>query len=134
MNKKKRDNSYLHFTIYNKKLDKPINYYQHRFVYEVFHGPIPRFFEIDHQNSIRSDNRIKNLKLLTHKQNIEKSKNKPIISINIETGEEIIFDSITKASIELVIDLSGISKICRKKHKTAKSNKDGCKYTFKFVN
>ncbi|CAH3188932.1 unnamed protein product, partial [Porites evermanni] len=61
---------YLFFDICDKKLEKPKKYLQHRFVYEVFKGPIPRCFEIDHQNSIRSDNRIKNLQLLTHKQNI----------------------------------------------------------------
>ena len=128
-------NGYLKFTICNKKLIKPKDYLQHRFVFEVFKGPIPRFFEIDHHNSIKTDNRIKNLQLLTHKQNIEKSKNKPIISISITTGEKRRFDSIKKAGIELDITYSSISKICcqRKSHKSAKSKKDGCKYTFKFM-
>ena len=128
-------NGYLKFTICNKKLIKPKDYLQHRFVFEVFKGPIPRFFETDHHNSIKTDNRIKNLHLLTHKQNIEKSKNKPIISISITTGEKRRFDSIKKAGIELDITYSSISKICcnRKYHKTAKSKKDGKKYTFKFL-
>ena len=73
-----------------KKLEKPINYYQHRFVYEVFRGPIPRFFEVDHINDTKNDNRIKNLQLITPKKNIEKSKNKPIISARIENGEKRI--------------------------------------------
>ena len=64
---------YLLLNICDKKLEKPKKYLQHRFVFEVFKGPIPRCFEIDHQNNIRSDNRIKNLQLLTHKQNAEKS-------------------------------------------------------------
>ena len=117
---------------YDKKLEKPKVYYQHRFVYEVFRGPIPRFFEVDHINEIKLDNRIKNLQLLTHKQNIEKSKNKPIITTNIETGKERRYISIKTASIELNINFSHISKICRKECKTAKSKKDGHKYTFKF--
>ena len=116
-----------------KKLSKPKIYYQHRFVYEVFKGSIPRFFEIDHINNVKFDNRIKNLQLLTKKQNIEKSKNKPIISTNIETGEERKFGSITKASNDLDIYISYISRICRKKCKTVTSIKDGCKYTFKFL-
>ena len=66
---------YLKFKICNKKLEKPINYSQHRFVFEVFKGPIPKCLEIDHLNNIITDNRIKNLQLLNHKQNIEKSKN-----------------------------------------------------------
>ena len=89
-----KSNGYLYFNICDKKLEKPNFYYQHRFVYEVFRGPIPRRFETDHINNIRSDNRIKNLQLLTHKQNVEKSKNKAIISTCIETGKERRFISI----------------------------------------
>ena len=32
-------NGYLYFNIYDEKLEKPKNYYQHRFVFEVFRGP-----------------------------------------------------------------------------------------------
>ena len=128
-------NGYLQFTICNKKLEKRKNYSQHRFVYEVFRGPIPRCFEIDHRNSIRSDNRIKNLQLLTPTQNKQKSHNKPIISINIENGKERKFISIKTASNKLEINCSKISNICckRKYNKTATSKSDGCKYTFKFL-
>ena len=107
-------NGYLHFKICDKKLEKPNNYYQHRFVYEVFKGPIPRFFEVDHVNEIRSDNRIKNLQLLSHKRNIQKSKNRPIISTCIETGKERRYISIKTAAIELDINASHIFKICKK--------------------
>ena len=126
-------NGYLYFNIYDEKLEKPKNYYQHRFVYEVFRGPIPRCLEVDHINNIKFDNRIKNLQLLSHKQNVGKSKNKPIISINIETGEERRFISIQSASTELKINYSYISKICGKKHKSATSKKDLKKSTFKFM-
>ena len=94
MKMNKVGSGYLQFTICNKKLEKQKNYYQHRFVYEVFKGPIPRFFEVDHRNSIKTDNRKINLQLLTHKKNMEKSHNKPIISISIETGEKRRFGSI----------------------------------------
>ena len=126
---------YLFFNICDKRLEKQKTYTQHRFVYEVFKGLIPRFFEIDHQNNIKSDNRIKNLQLLTHKQNIQKSNNKPIISTFIKTGKERRFISIKKASIELDINTAYISDICRKKMycKTATSKRDGRKYTFKFI-
>ena len=116
----------------NEKLEEKKNYYQHRFVYEVFKGMIPSIMEIDHRNGVKTDNRIKNFQLLTHKQNLQKSISKPIISTCIETGEKRRFDSIKKASIELVIDSSSISKICRKKDKTT-TNKNGKKYTFKFL-
>ena len=124
---------YLFFNLCDKKREKPKTYSQHRFVFEVFKGPIPRFFEIDHQNNDRSDNRIKNLQLLTHKQNVEKSRNKTIISTCIETGKERRFISLKTASIELGIHHDSISKICRKKHKKATSKKDGKKYTFRYL-
>ena len=126
-------NGYLYFNLCDPNLSKPKFYYQHRFVYEVFKGEIPRFFEVDHINNLKNDNRIKNLQILTKKENIKKSNNKPIFSTNIKTGEERRFDSITKASNELNIYISSISSICRKKTKTTKSKKDGCKYTFKFL-
>ena len=135
INKNKDSNGYLFFIICSKKQEKPKTYSQHRFVYEVFRGPIPRFFEIDHVNSCKTDNRIKNLQLLTHKQNIEKSKNKAIISTCIETGKERRFISIKKAAIELDINAGSISNICckRKSYKTATSKKDNQKYTFRYL-
>ena len=131
----KNNCGYLYFSIYNKKLIKRISHSQHRFVYEVFKGPIPKFLEVDHINNIKTDNRIKNLQLLSPIQNIRKSLGKPIISIKIETGEEIRFDSIKTASNKLNINYSLIKHICskRKHYKTATSKKDGCKYTFKFI-
>ena len=135
MKKCKNNSGYSNFSIYNKKLKKMKTFAQHRFVYEVFKGKIPPNFEIDHINEIKSDNRIKNLQLLTHKQNVEKSRNKPIISINFATGEQKRFVSVKKASDKLNINAGNISSNCyqRKNHKTAKSKKDGCKYTFKFI-
>ena len=94
---------------------------------------IPSIMEIDHQNSIRNDNRIKNLQLLTSTQNKQKSLNKPIISINIKNEKERRFISIKKASNKLNIDSSLITAICKGKFKTATSKKDGKKYSFRYV-
>ena len=88
MRMSKNGNGYLKFSLYDKKLEKPYSYSHHRFVFEVFKGLIPRCLEIDHINNCKKDNRIKNLQLLTRKQNVEKSHNKAIISINIENGEK----------------------------------------------
>ena len=124
---------YLFFSLCDKKLEKPKAYTQHRFVYEVFKGPIPRFFEVDHINSIKSDNRIINLQLLTHKQSVEKSKNKPIISTCIETGKEKRFKSVKIASIEMDVNSGNISKVCKKKYNFLTSKKDGKKYSFRYL-
>ena len=132
---KNRNNGkgYLIFSYYDTKLKKTKNYYYHRFIYEVFNDIIPKFMEVDHRNGVKNDNNINNLQLLSHKQNVEKSNNKPIISICLNTGDEKRFISIKKASEELIIFESNISAICKNKNKTAKSKKEGCKYTFKFL-
>ena len=131
--KRNNGNGYLIFCLCSEKLEEKKNYYQHRFVYEVFKGMIPSIMQIDHRNSIRNDNRIQNLQLLTPTQNKQKSNNKTIISTNIETGKEIRFISIKTASNKLNIDSSLITAICKGKFKTAKSKKDGKKYTFRYL-
>lgn len=42
---------------------------EHRVIWEAVHGPIPAGMEINHINSIRDDNRIANLELVTPEQN-----------------------------------------------------------------
>lgn len=41
----------------------------HRIIYETFKGEIPDGMEIDHINTIKTDNRLENLRLVTHKEN-----------------------------------------------------------------
>ena len=132
---KNKVNGYFKFQVVDSKLEKPKNYFQHRFIYEVFKGVIPRCLEIDHINNIKTDNRIKNLQLLSHYYNTGKSKNKAVISTCVETGKKKQYVSITKASIDLSICVSYISEISNKKkyHKTATSKKDCKKYTFEYL-
>ena len=40
-------------------------------MWEAFYGPIPGRFEINHKNLDRADNRLDNLELVTHQQNIQ---------------------------------------------------------------
>ena len=42
----------------------------HRLVYAAFNDPIPEGMEVNHINQKRDDNRLENLNLLTHKENI----------------------------------------------------------------
>lgn len=55
------------------------NFRNHRLVYESFIGEIPQELEIDHINTIRSDNRVENLRVVTHKENM----NNPITIVNM---------------------------------------------------
>ena len=124
---------YYRFGLQHKKRRKC--YFQHRFVFEAIKGAIPEGFEIDHKNEVKTDNRINNLQLLTHQQNIDKSKNKPIVSINVESSKKKVFLSIKAASIELEIECPKICNICKKRKycKSATSKKDGQKYSFEYL-
>jgi len=41
----------------------------HRVIWQMFNGPIPPGYQIDHINNISTDNRIENLRLATNSQN-----------------------------------------------------------------
>lgn len=41
----------------------------HRFIWEAFNGEIPNGMEIDHINTIRTDNHLENLRLVTSSEN-----------------------------------------------------------------
>ena len=42
----------------------------HRLVFETFIGKIPQGYEIDHINTIRDDNRLENLRVVTRRENL----------------------------------------------------------------
>ena len=122
---------YLDFNIYEN--NKGRHYYIHRFVYETFKGEIPKGKEIDHVDRDKKNNNIINLPLLSHLENIRKARCKKVISFNIESGEEKIFESITEAvEFHKIID-SSITLNCQKKIKTCKSKKDGKRYKFFYL-
>lgn len=45
-------------------------YYQHRIIYEMFHGEMPDGCEIDHADGDPSNNDINNLRLCSHRENM----------------------------------------------------------------
>lgn len=59
-------------TLHTKENKVNKSYRVHRLVWESQNGPIPPDKEIDHINDIRWDNRISNLQLLTHLENLQK--------------------------------------------------------------
>ena len=129
------DQGYYQFRVNDKKLIKPKNYLIHRFEWECVKGDIPEGFVIDHIDSVKTNNKIENLQLLTLEENVRKGNNKPIKSFNIKNNKQKKYESITSASLELDISFSIISNICRKVkyYKTVISKKDGDRYTFEFL-
>ena len=126
---------YYQFRVNDKKLIKPKNYLIHRFEWECVKGDIPEGFVIDHIDSVKTNNKIENLQLLTLAENVRKGISKPILSFNIKNNKQKKYDSIVSASIELDISFSIISSICRKVkyYKTVISKKDGDRYRFEFL-
>ena len=46
-------------------------YREHRIIWTILKGQIPEGFDIDHINGIRDDNHIENMRLVSHRQNIQ---------------------------------------------------------------
>ena len=108
-----RGNGYLYFGLCVGNTKK--SYLVSRFVYECFKDNIPDDKEVDHIDNNKKNNSIKNLQLLTHKENIRKSCCRKVKSFNIETREEKEFKSIKKASDEIGISTTQVCLICKKK-------------------
>ena len=136
---------YFKITIYLER-NRNKSYFSHRFVFECFYGLIEKNKQINHINSIRSDNRIKNLEVVTASENCKKSaKNKEIgfynknpkkvLAVNLFTKKETNFNSLYSVSKMLGINTAQVSMICEGKNycKTATSKINGQKYSFKYL-
>ena len=127
----KNNYGYHQFSLCEKPILK--TYLVSRFVYECFKGDIPNDMEVDHIDNDKENNSIKNLQLLTKKENTRKSRCRKVKSFNIETREEKIFKSITKAAKYNYISSSTVCSNCKKIIKTSKSKKDGMLYEFFYL-
>ena len=129
---------YYKITVYDNGKKK--SFTSHRFLYECFHGKITDKRVVDHINNIRIDNRLDNLQLLTPSENTKKDhkggKSLPPIkirAINTETGESFDYESISKASRDLIIYLGNISNILNGTYKTALSKKYNKRFRFEKI-
>ena len=113
-------------------------YYKHRFIFECFHGKInDANLVVDHFNNIKTDNRLDNLQLITHSQNLKKDhrkgENLPPIRVratNTNSGESFDYDSISECGKRLDINPGSIRYVLNSITKTATSKIDKNKYYF----
>ena len=128
---------YYRFTVRDNGKSK--NFKSHRFLYECFHGQITDKRVVDHINNIKTDNRLDNLQLITQSENLKKDNaggRKPPIkirAINTENDESFVYDSITKAGKDLIINRGNISSILNGKHDTLLSKKYKQRFRFEKI-
>lgn len=67
----KAENGYIQVALYKNGKGKGL--LVHRIEWEAFHCPIPDGMQIDHINTIRDDNRLSNLRVVTSKENSNNS-------------------------------------------------------------
>lgn len=76
---------------------KPTDYYIHRLVYNAFNGEISTELEVNHINRDRADNRLINLNLMSHNENIQYSVRKAVIAYDKAGNFVKEFNSLTEA-------------------------------------
>ena len=139
---------YLQFGIFIQK-NKTKKYSSHRFVFECFYGLIEKNKQINHINFIRTDNRIKNLEVVSQSENNKKStinkdytflkdirrNPKKVLAVNLLTKKETNFNSLYSVSKMLGINPGQVKMICdgQKYRKTATSKINGQKYSFSYI-
>lgn len=111
-------NGYLKVTLGRFGRNKRV----HRLVLEAFIGPCPVGCQCDHINTVRTDNRLENLRWATESEN----KRNPITQerhrhqkgnravVCVETGE--VFASVSEAARRTGMDAASISGVCHRKY------------------
>ena len=103
-------------------------YKVHRLVWIAFNGQIPEGYEVNHINEIKSDNRLSNLNLMAHKENLNwgtrnersaKSKSKSILQFGLNDNLIKEFPSAMQAERETGFNQGHICACCKGKRKTA---------------
>ena len=103
-------------------------YLVHRFVWEAFNGQIPEGYEVNHINEIKSDNRLENLNLMTHKENMNygsrtersaKKHSKVVLQFTLDNILVKEYPSANQVERELGFAQPNISSCCNGKYKQA---------------
>jgi hypothetical protein len=73
--------------------------------------------DIDHKDAIKANNRVSNLRWLSHQDNLRKRSAKsgkyPVVAINVITGERVQYQSISAAASATGLSYLTVRGICR---------------------
>jgi hypothetical protein len=104
-------------------------HFVHRLIVRTFISDIPMWYECNHINSVRNDNRLYNLELLTHSDNMRLSKQstwkslpykwKCVLQLALDGSVISIFKSMELASQSTGVSRTSISLVCSGKQNTA---------------
>lgn len=108
-------------------------YFVHRLVWIAFNGQIPEGYEINHLNEVKSNNRLENLNLITHKENINYGtgierrakkqingkKSKAVLQFDLNDNFIKEYPSIRQAERETGFAIQNVINCCKGKYKTA---------------
>ena len=121
---------YITVSCYGRK------YQASRIMWEAFNGEIPVGMEIDHINTIRDDNRLENLRMVTHKENC----NNPLTIENYRkrwgNDNSCVEEKIYQYSIdgELIKEWGDINECCKNSEFSKQGIEKCCRgklYTYK---
>ena len=132
-------NGYYRVELWKQSIKK--EYFVHRLVWIAFNGQIPENMQVNHINEVKTDNRLKNLNLMTCKENTNwgtrterqaKKLSKVVLQFTLEDILIKEYPSIRQAERENGFSHQNIVNCCNGKQKTAynyiwkyKENKKG---------
>ena len=117
---------YYLISLYKNSIQK--FYLVHRLVWEAFNGQIPEGYEVNHINEVKTDNRLSNLNLMTHKENINwgtgierctKKRSKAVLQFTLDNILVKEFPSINQAERETGFSHGNIVNCCKGRYKQA---------------
>ena len=125
-------NGYQRVALYNDGICK--DFFVHVLIANAFIPKHKNGLEVNHKDLVRSNNNIDNLEWVTRAENMQHSyyngrnkKSTPIISICLNTGNEVSHKCIVDAGLYLNNDTRNISQVLSGKASKSKG------YTFKYI-
>lgn len=119
---------YKNVSLYVDEQEEKKSFRVHRLIWESFNGEIPQGLEVNHISEDKSDNRLANLNLLTHPQNMNfgtgvermaKAKSKEVLQYDLN-GELVAIWPSTQECGRNGFDHGAVSSCCRGVYKQYK--------------